>query len=197
MCLYIFWKLYFFQFLQVFPIVSQYADQLVKKLEEKDLDESLDIKQYDVHNIFCIWQKQVISIISQRHLLLSSFRFMAPYSLDVVTSASFSVEADSINNPDDPLVTHLKKIMNFRFFTFFILSMCFGLSNTHVAKSTQKWFIATKNILNYFFLHWQWFSPFLLVCWNSSKLTSWMPKVWIFSTTSLKDLKSNITEMNQ
>lgn len=34
--------------------MSRYADQLVKKLEEKTLDESIDIKQWDIHNIFKI-----------------------------------------------------------------------------------------------------------------------------------------------
>ncbi|XP_075902323.1 cytochrome P450 3A30-like isoform X2 [Nelusetta ayraudi] len=70
---------------QVFSIVSHCVDQLVKKLQEKNLDEPIDMKQV-----------------------------MGPYSLDVMTSASFSIQADSINNPDDPLVAHLKKITNFR-----------------------------------------------------------------------------------
>ncbi|TNN63741.1 Cytochrome P450 3A40 [Liparis tanakae] len=48
-------------------------------------------------------------------------QFVAPYSLDVVTSASFSVESNAINDPDDPINTHIKKILNFSLWPFFLL----------------------------------------------------------------------------
>ncbi|XP_020508787.1 cytochrome P450 3A40 [Labrus bergylta] len=88
---------------QVFPIVARYADRLVEKLGQTNLDEPVDIKQ-----------------------------FMAPYSLDVITSVSFGVEANSINNPDDPLVVQLKKIMNLNFWPIF-LTMVFPFAS-HLLK---------------------------------------------------------------
>uniref|UniRef100_A0A8B9GV11 unspecific monooxygenase n=1 Tax=Astyanax mexicanus TaxID=7994 RepID=A0A8B9GV11_ASTMX len=37
------------------------------------------------------------------------------YSMDVVTSTAFSVDIDSLNNPDDPFVTNIKKMLKFDF----------------------------------------------------------------------------------
>uniref|UniRef100_A0A8C4VVJ4 unspecific monooxygenase n=1 Tax=Gopherus evgoodei TaxID=1825980 RepID=A0A8C4VVJ4_9SAUR len=52
--------------------------------------------------------------------LLSIF---GAYSLDVVASTSFSVNIDSMNNPNDPLVTYIKKYLSFNFFNPLLLSV--------------------------------------------------------------------------
>jgi len=38
-----------------------------------------------------------------------------PYSMDTVTSTAFSVDIDSINNPSDPFVSNIKKMVTFSF----------------------------------------------------------------------------------
>lgn len=45
------------------------------------------------------------------------FRFFGPYSMDVVTSTAFSVDIDSLNNPSDPFVANIKKMLKFDFFS--------------------------------------------------------------------------------
>lgn len=46
-------------------------------------------------------------------IVFVSSRFFGPYSMDVVTSTAFSVDIDSLNNPSDPFVTNIKKMLKF------------------------------------------------------------------------------------
>uniref|UniRef100_A0A8C4Z8R7 Cytochrome P450 3A n=1 Tax=Gadus morhua TaxID=8049 RepID=A0A8C4Z8R7_GADMO len=51
--------------------------------------------------------------------------FFGPYSMDVVTSTSLSVDIDSLNNPSDPFVTHIKKMLKFDLFQPIFLLIAF------------------------------------------------------------------------
>lgn len=73
-----------------------------------------------------ICEKRVIFIFHKATAFVF-FRVLGPYSLDVMTSASFSIESDSINNPDDPLVAHLKKITNFKLLPFLVACVYSGV----------------------------------------------------------------------
>ncbi|KAG7512247.1 cytochrome P450 3A30-like [Solea senegalensis] len=79
---------------QIFPTVVPYADRLVDKLGQLKEEAHVDVKQ-----------------------------FVAPYGLDVVTSASFGVEANALKNPDHPLNVHLKKIVNFKVWPLLLLKI--------------------------------------------------------------------------
>ncbi|XP_059414863.1 cytochrome P450 3A30-like [Carassius carassius] len=87
---------------EIFPIAVTHADRFIKNMQKKDNEQSVKVK--DV---------------------------VAPYSLDVVTSSSFSVDIDSINNADDPFVTNIKKFFKFSFFSplFLILALFPAIAN--------------------------------------------------------------------
>ncbi|XP_036389681.1 cytochrome P450 3A30-like [Megalops cyprinoides] len=70
---------------EVFTIMTQHSENLVKSLQRKaDSGEAAEMKE-----------------------------FFGAYSMDVVTSTSFSVDIDSLNNPKDPFVTNIKKMLKF------------------------------------------------------------------------------------
>ncbi|KAF5889822.1 cytochrome P450 3A30-like [Clarias magur] len=49
--------------------------------------------------------------------------FFGAYSMDVVTSTAFSVDIESLNNPKDPFVSNIKKMLKFNFFNPLFLAV--------------------------------------------------------------------------
>uniref|UniRef100_A0A8B9IK46 Cytochrome P450 3A n=1 Tax=Anser cygnoides TaxID=8845 RepID=A0A8B9IK46_ANSCY len=83
---------------EMFPIMKHYGEILVKNVQKRvEKDNSIPVK-----DIF------------------------GSYSMDVVTSTSFGVNIDSMNNPKDPFVREMKKLVKFDFFDpVFIVSFVF------------------------------------------------------------------------
>ncbi|XP_012413707.1 cytochrome P450 3A12-like isoform X3 [Trichechus manatus latirostris] len=73
---------------EMFCIIGQYGDMLVKHLRE----EAQKGKPVTLKSIF------------------------GAYSMDVITSTSFGVNIDSLNNPQDPLLQNVRKLLKFDFF---------------------------------------------------------------------------------
>uniref|UniRef100_A0A8C5E6N3 unspecific monooxygenase n=1 Tax=Gouania willdenowi TaxID=441366 RepID=A0A8C5E6N3_GOUWI len=70
---------------EMFGIMKHHSDNLVSSMKKTaDKDEPLDLKE-----------------------------FFGSYSMDTVTSTSFSVDIDSLNNPSDPFVSNIKKMLKF------------------------------------------------------------------------------------
>ncbi|KAM6299375.1 cytochrome P450 3A24-like [Aegotheles albertisi] len=73
---------------EMFPIMKHYGEALVKNVQKRvEKDNSVSLK-----DIF------------------------GSYSMDVVTSTSFGVNIDSMNNPKDPFVREMQKLVKFDFF---------------------------------------------------------------------------------
>ncbi|KAF7689170.1 cytochrome P450 3A27-like isoform X5 [Silurus meridionalis] len=78
---------------EMFGIMKSHSHSLVENLKKtSERGESADIKE-----------------------------FFGPYSMDVVTSTAFSVDIDSLNNPNDPFVSNIKKLLNFNMFNPLLL----------------------------------------------------------------------------
>ncbi|KAM9330419.1 cytochrome P450 3A12-like [Gastrophryne carolinensis] len=83
---------------QMSPIVKEYGDLLLRNIQKK-----IDNKEP----------------INMRYVFGS-------YSMDVVLSTSFSMNVDSMNDPKNPLVTHIEKLFEFSFFSpLFLLTVLF------------------------------------------------------------------------
>ncbi|XP_029949494.1 cytochrome P450 3A40-like [Salarias fasciatus] len=63
--------------------------------------------------------------VSDKDQPLDLKEFFGPYSMDVVTSSAFSIEIDSLNNPSDPFVTNIKKMLKFDFLNPLFLAVAF------------------------------------------------------------------------
>nr|XP_042123640.1 cytochrome P450 3A11-like isoform X4 [Peromyscus maniculatus bairdii] len=80
---------------EMFPIVEQYGDILVKYLR-REAEKGKPIPMKEV---------------------------FGAYSMDVITSTSFGVNVDSLNNPKDPFVEKARKLIRFDFFNPIAMSV--------------------------------------------------------------------------
>lgn len=82
---------------EMFDIMKTHSATLVNNMKKKaDNDEPLELKE-----------------------------FFGPYAMDVVTSTAFSVDIDSLNNPSDPFVGNIKKMLKFDLFNPLFLAVAF------------------------------------------------------------------------
>ncbi|XP_072916753.1 cytochrome P450 3A30-like [Hemitrygon akajei] len=81
-------------------------------------------KLKEMHSIICHYANNLVKLAEKKmkmNEVVQLKEFFGAYSLDVVSSTSFSVDVDSINNPNDPFLKNIKKISDFSFFNPVIL----------------------------------------------------------------------------
>ncbi|XP_077763952.1 cytochrome P450 3A12-like isoform X4 [Canis aureus] len=106
---------------EMFPIIGQYGDVLVRNLrKEAEKDKAISLK-----DIF------------------------GAYSMDVITSTSFGVNIDSLNNPQDPFVENAKKLLKFDFPDPFLLSIILFPFLTPLYEMLNIW-LFPKKITDFF-----------------------------------------------
>ncbi|XP_034986805.1 cytochrome P450 3A12 isoform X2 [Zootoca vivipara] len=82
---------------RMFPIIKHYGEVLIQNVQKK---------------------------VEKDELLVAKDVFGA-FSMDVITSTSFGVDLDSMNNPDDPFVKEIKKLTKFSFNLHILLIFVF------------------------------------------------------------------------
>ncbi|KFQ31703.1 Cytochrome P450 3A9, partial [Mesitornis unicolor] len=98
---------------EMFPIMKHYGEALVRNVQKRvEKDNTIPVKE-----------------------------IFGSYSMDVVTSTSFGVNMDSMNNPKDPFVREMQKLVKFDFFDpLFILSFVFPFLTPLLAKMNVSFF---------------------------------------------------------
>ncbi|NXV45899.1 CP3A9 protein, partial [Uria aalge] len=92
---------------EMFPIIKHYGEILVKNVQKR------------VEKDNCLPMKDIFG----------------SYGMDVVTSTSFGVNIDSMNNPKDPFVREMRKLVKFDFFApVFIITFIFPFLTPILAK---------------------------------------------------------------
>ncbi|NXG35436.1 CP3A9 protein, partial [Dromaius novaehollandiae] len=98
---------------EMFPIIKHYGEVLVRNVQ-KEVEKDTPTAMKEI---------------------------FGSYSMDVVTSTSFGVNIDSMNNPKDPFVREMKKLVKFDFFDpLFILTFVCPFLNPLLAKMNVSFF---------------------------------------------------------
>ncbi|XP_052368256.1 cytochrome P450 3A27 isoform X2 [Oncorhynchus keta] len=91
---------------EMFGIMKQHSANLLNGMKKQaDKDQTIEVKE-----------------------------FFGPYSMDVVTSTAFSVDIDSLNNPSDPFVSNVKKMLKFDLFNPLLLLILLDFFYASLAK---------------------------------------------------------------